>query len=163
MAAPILERAVFIRSGKLSQNSETNKTKTNVFFQRSGIQMRRVPILPPKVWTAVTELRHRASPLPSPPACSTLTVLRGFHLFFPKYVFLFGYLFFPMESTSPVIFEKMTTVRPTASKSAETMKWFCVPLISTAVNPGTFRTVWDSLPNVSPWLRQALWQYITRY
>lgn len=47
--------------------------------------MRRVPALPPKVWTALTVLRHSTSPLPSLCALSSLfKCLRDFHLSFPN-------------------------------------------------------------------------------
>lgn len=85
--------------------------------QRSMIQMRRVPVLPPKVWTALTVLWHSTSPLLSPSVCFALTawVPERFSPFFSQMCFPL-WLFF-LSYVSPVILNKMTTVRPTVFES----------------------------------------------
>jgi len=106
------------------------------------------------LWQRSDTVQEPPFPLP---VCSALTVPlpRRFSPFSPT-PFLFGYFCFPMQSTSPIIVKKKTTVRPTVSRS-DKMQRFCSSLISTAVSSGTFHTVWSSLPNVSPWLGQAPW------
>lgn len=118
---------------------------------------RRVPLLPPAALPALTAQRHSArAPLPSPCVlCSHSSTAQEVFTFFPT-PFLFGYFCFSMQSTSPIIVKKKTTVRPTVSRS-DKMQRFCSSLISTAVSSGPFHTVWSSLPNVSPWLGQAPW------